>query len=647
MALFHVISSLMRDERLLKGIDMIRNGFIGGLVFCLSFFGVMQVTASESIVSPRPVVQQNFQKMIADNACPDCDLAGANLNRVNMSGVNLQGANLAGAKLYLADLSGANLQNANLQGASLGGADLANADLRGANLTGALLEGAYLTGAQLDGILTTANPYQEKELAGVEETVFKENESQSKHIPYTQDLPVDENVHIEKRRDFNELPPITEPVVEDKEEALEEKISAGIAEQSVSSSDDLVMEKSKKMPLIAEAIVPEHQKVEEVKSSEMAQQEQAASSPVSEQSGAAETDEEFPAAVETEVEEPSENLVTPKDKDAELTIADNVSDSQKETEPTIIKKSSEKNESFFNRLTGFFKQDAGEQPNKGGVEEADSFQEREVSQKIEPALQESKNVEVTTPLSAGEKQVVADSELRTDDNAPLKNKETKLEGAKDSANEGGSFYNRFVGFFKKESGNQETDEKTELQIPEKTKDSEPKKLPALHDNVSIDATKIPATSSTPEKQASLIEKKVEDVAIVNTGAGYGTVRKSTGHGAEDRQMMIDRLLDTNRCVECNFEQANLVGVGLKAADLERANLRSANLQEIDLRKANLKKVDFQDADLRNADLRGADLYKANFNGANLTGARFDKAIVELTDFSGAVGVNLEGALQDK
>ncbi len=102
-------------------------------------------------VSARLIVQKNFRQLVKTSRCPDCDLAGADLNRVDLSGTDLQGANLAGARLYLAGLSGADLRNANLQGAGLGGADLAGADLRGANLTGAILAGAYLVGAKMSG----------------------------------------------------------------------------------------------------------------------------------------------------------------------------------------------------------------------------------------------------------------------------------------------------------------------------------------------------------------------------------------------------------------------------------------------------------------------------------------------------------------
>ncbi len=99
--------------------------------------------------------------------CPDCNLAGVNLNKAQLIGANLAGADLTGA-----DLSGANLRRANLTGANLSGArciaanlagailvdsNLSDADFSGSNLIKAKLNGATInrtifTGAHLEGI---------------------------------------------------------------------------------------------------------------------------------------------------------------------------------------------------------------------------------------------------------------------------------------------------------------------------------------------------------------------------------------------------------------------------------------------------------------------------------------------------------------
>ncbi|WP_448316761.1 pentapeptide repeat-containing protein [Streptomyces sp. CO7] len=67
--------------------------------------------------------------------------------------------------------------------------------------------------------------------------------------------------------------------------------------------------------------------------------------------------------------------------------------------------------------------------------------------------------------------------------------------------------------------------------------------------------------------------------------------------------------------------ADLMGVGLAAADLRGASLRGALLVAADLSGADLREADLIGADLRDADLRGADLTGALF----LTQAQLDAA----------------------
>ncbi|NIA04593.1 MAG: hypothetical protein GWP11_01325 [Proteobacteria bacterium] len=170
--------------------------------FLMFFLCVAAALASSgeaaTTVSPRPIVQKNFQKLVKTNRCPDCDLAGAVLNRVDLSGADLRGANLAGARLYLAGLSGADLRNANLQGAALGGADLAGADLRGANLTGAILAGAYLVGARMDGGVVAA-----KTAAGGKDS--GPAVSRSKKVPFINE------VVVEKHHGSGQMTPAVPP----------------------------------------------------------------------------------------------------------------------------------------------------------------------------------------------------------------------------------------------------------------------------------------------------------------------------------------------------------------------------------------------------------------------------------------------------
>ena len=94
-------------------------------------------------------------RLLKENACPGCNLAGADLSGVNLNQADLRGANLAGANLEAASLKNAELEQADLKGANLkwavlSGADLFHADLAGADLTDTSFEGAYLVGTILE-----------------------------------------------------------------------------------------------------------------------------------------------------------------------------------------------------------------------------------------------------------------------------------------------------------------------------------------------------------------------------------------------------------------------------------------------------------------------------------------------------------------
>ncbi|MCF2150116.1 pentapeptide repeat-containing protein [Desmonostoc muscorum LEGE 12446] len=88
---------------------------------------------------------QDLDQLKATNACPRCDLSGADLTQVNLTGAILRGANLSGATLSQANLTNADLTGANLEGAILNSANLTGASLTGANLKSASLEKANLS----------------------------------------------------------------------------------------------------------------------------------------------------------------------------------------------------------------------------------------------------------------------------------------------------------------------------------------------------------------------------------------------------------------------------------------------------------------------------------------------------------------------
>jgi uncharacterized protein YjbI with pentapeptide repeats len=98
---------------------------------------------------------------------------------------------------------------------------------------------------------------------------------------------------------------------------------------------------------------------------------------------------------------------------------------------------------------------------------------------------------------------------------------------------------------------------------------------------------------------------------------------------------VRQLLNTQKCVACN---------------LQNANLKDAYLEEADLRGANLKKANLEDAFLKSAKLKGANLVGAKLKGANLASTRLEWTRLENANLAGAnlesailVGVNLAGA----
>ena len=95
---------------------------------------------------------------------------------------------------------------------------------------------------------------------------------------------------------------------------------------------------------------------------------------------------------------------------------------------------------------------------------------------------------------------------------------------------------------------------------------------------------------------------------------------------------LQKLKDTNECVQCDLRDADLKGADLKGANLSGANLGKANLWEANLAGGNLTKAKLADGNLMGANLSGANLgkaslWEANLNGANLRDADLTYAIM--------------------
>ncbi len=538
------------------------------LIACGLFVGLTSLGNAALVGSLRPVVQQNFQKLLKTKACPSCDLAGVVLNRIDLAGADLEGANLAGGKFFMTNLSGANLKNANLQGAALGGADLANADLRGANLTGAVLEGAYLKGALLDGRITEEPAEVNDELPDVSEEKYVEDVAKSKSMPYTQEAVVP-------------VPP-PEAVITPTQQVSD------VATEAMPSFDQTgtkAVLKSKKIVPMADVSIPAAQPEQPVVASGQTAQ-----------------------ADTTQMTGHSENT---------------------DPEKAVVEK--DEKSTFWGAVTSLFSRDKkkdGQVAQKGG--------DTTVTETVKTPVRTGKDA---LPPDAGVMAMIEQIEGPARHPVAEKAKNATVEPAGRPGKpllKTPAQASKALPAIKEDVAPSEPDP-----VPEKvTADvATPVKLADDHVNEN--------KQITADQEEQISENVVTSPVSTVAAAGaliYGAATPQEAHARQ--QELIERLLDEDRCVECDLAGVDLSDKNLDEVDLERANLQGANLDDVDLSEANLKGVDFSGANLRNADLREADLYRAVFDGADLTGARLEGALVGSADFSAAKGVNLEGAVTE-
>lgn len=575
------------------------------------FFCLLAVLAGHEAmgslsVSPSEEVQLNFQQLIETNSCPGCNLSGAVLNRIDLSGANLEGANLAGTQLYLANLAGANLQNANLQGAALGGADLAGADLRGANLTGAIIEGAYLKDARMDGTVIIKRPYLDEGGPGVGEKVYVDDETNSKHLPFT------DRAYVAGQEE--ETAGMTGEQAEiDSGESEEEQPGLGTGAETAQGettpqNDQAELQEplsadSKKLVMMADAVVPQDTP------EDVAEKPAAAQGP-----GRIAQAEQLPDRVKTgTMAETSSNEQSGKMQEAEqdLPVVVTAEDHQEPApEPAIDQENNEDVESAL------------EPPVEMEAEHA--AQESPVMQQAPDSLPENS----TAAADDRSRQVILD-------------RDTVVAEA----------VSPDVSDFPQEMAAEAQQAPAEAPVaPE-----------IFQETVSKSAAGQPQDTemkdATPEEVAGPVGQELEPVASGPEPAETdlaeqipepeGVSEKTAESIDAAKKALVERLLDENRCVGCDLSGVDLSGRDLDEADLERAVLQGANLSNADLSEANLKGADLRGANLRNADLREADLYRANLGDADLTGARFEKALMDLVMSSGAIGADFTGALSDE
>jgi uncharacterized protein YjbI with pentapeptide repeats len=108
---------------------------------------------------------------------------------------------------------------------------------------------------------------------------------------------------------------------------------------------------------------------------------------------------------------------------------------------------------------------------------------------------------------------------------------------------------------------------------------------------------------------------------------------------------LEALKESNACISCFLQEANLVAASLQNAVLYRADLQRADLRNANLRKAKLDGASLIKANLKEANLRQSSLVDANLQNANLQKIDLENADLKLANLNGADlrGGNLRGA----
>jgi uncharacterized protein YjbI with pentapeptide repeats len=539
-------------------------------------------------VSPSDEVRKNFQQLMETNSCPGCNLSGAVLNRIDLSGANLEGANMAGAKLYLADLSGANLKNANLQGAALGGADLADADLRGANLTGAILEGAYFVGARMDGSMTARKSAPEDDVPATEEVVYVDDEASSKNLPFTNRAFVEESSPDAGKADVPGQGAEEKPAPAPEPSGPEPGDTGKIISKSIPHEEEQAQvpepmpEGSKKLVMLAEAVVPENVAVSRD------------SDGGSDQPAARVAEEQTETPAEPVSVEPPPPPEVPEEAAVESAPAPEV-------------------------------------PEEAVVEEKAAVLPEAVAVAVEtpsaPAAASEVVVEeqAVAPARGPGQPVTLDDNTVVAEMAPVK--EAAAEPGVAAAEENVPPAPTAV-------------QETGLPAGEMGGTAAPgtdSVAPVQEEIIEVEQqmeVQVPAEEAVPGESPVVDMEKVADET---TGAGVNVAKEMLVDKLLDDNICVacdlsGVDLSGRDLEEADLERANLQGANLSKADLSEANLKGANLQDANLRGADLREADLYRADLRGADLTGARFEEALIDmvlasgavGADFTGALKDE-----------------------
>ncbi|NOQ46505.1 MAG: hypothetical protein GQ559_07510, partial [Desulfobulbaceae bacterium] len=475
------------------------------------------------------------------------------------------------------------LAGANLAGANLAGAKLYLADLSGANLRGANLQGAAFGGADLANADLRGANLTGAVLEGAYLTGAKMDGDIITRKPFTEDglSGVEEKVYVDDEKRSKNMPYTQEVVIEDRRD-FEEAPPVVFPDQE-----------KKEQVVVAKSVEPEKKKPvpeQVVESTEIHSKKLALMADVI-----------VPETLKTQAAESAEPGLAEIEKTLEQVDIDAAEpESVEEVEASVEK-------------TGERQEPTAEERGKKIADVPESAESIEVKKnvKIEEEHQEVVAEVEQTPQPT--------EEAKDEQQSPV-----EIDAADEAVDE------------------------TAYTVEAQEKESEQEvREPAGQAGDTVDTGDVQtepevAADSSVSDMIATIEGAGEKASAASEGVVY-TVQ--TPEEAAIKQLaIIEQLLDDNRCVECNLAGVDLSDRNLDEVDLERANLQGANLQGVDFSEANLKGANLRGANLKDADLREADLYRADFSGADMTGARLEKALIDSTDFTGAIGVNLAGAL---
>jgi uncharacterized protein YjbI with pentapeptide repeats len=491
---------------------------------------------------------------------------------------------LAGVVLTRVNLSGANLEGANLAGAKLLLADLSGANLKNANLQGAALGGADLAGADLSGANLTGAILEGAYLKGAK----LDGRMISQKIYETEDLPeVSEKKYIGDESRGKNLPYTQEAVVSGSQDLKDTPAAAPEKPQLDKEEMGAEAGVTVSTPASSKRLVP-------------------MADAVVHSSGQAESADKKRAVEQVQATE----------KDAAESDADT---------------------GFWSSVTSFFSSD----------DTAKKVEAKPVEDSVETVRPDADQAAPDIVVQTEKAEVASDAGVMT-----------MIEQIEGPASEPED-----IKADEQESAVQEET----VDVPTDP-DAATADIPVVENAETTEVESVAHETPAPDTSAEIEKSAQQDAAASEPAAGssvsdmisrieadqapnpvpagevvYGV--ETPEQARAGRQLFLDKLLDTDRCVDCDLAGVDLAGKSLGDVDLERADLQGSNLAGIKLRGANLKGVNFSGANLQKADLREADLYLADFTGADLTGARLEEALIDSADFTDATGVNLEGALK--